>query len=59
MKDIEKVYSEALISKPKNINDIMNANQRKGYLVAADQEKDNLKAWKITSTGEEYVRNMK
>jgi len=53
--DIEECYNEARLKKPANTADVMNRNQRKGYLVPAKEKKDNLKAWKITPSGEEYV----
>ena len=57
--DIERCYEEALISKPANITDVMNANQRKGYLRASPEKKDGKKAWIMTLTGERYVEQMK
>lgn len=53
--DIDKCYSDTRLTKPANTTDVMNRNQKKGYLVASDERKDDLKAWKITPSGEEYV----
>lgn len=55
--DIETCYEKALIAKPGNTTDVMNRNQKKGFLLVTT-EKDNMKAWRITSSGEEYVENM-
>lgn len=57
--DIESCFDEARITKPLNITDIMNKNQRKGYLMPpAEKLKDAKKAWIITQTGEDYVKQM-
>ena len=53
--DIGECYNEARLKKPANTTDVMNRNQQKGYLVPAEEKKDNLKAWKITPSGEQYV----
>ena len=55
--DIDQCFQEALIAKPANTNDRMNSNQKKGFLLRAP-DKDDLKTWRITSSGEEYVQNM-
>jgi len=58
-KDIERCYSDARITPPKNINDIMNKNQKKGYLMPASAIKDSAKTWVITQSGEDYVNQLK
>lgn len=57
--DIERCYTEARIPKPKNIGDLMNRVQGRGYLMPAPKKKDNKKAWIITTSGEKYVKQMK
>lgn len=57
--DIENCYTVARITKPKNVSDVMNRLQAKGYLMPANQKKDNKKAWIITKSGEEYVEQLK
>jgi hypothetical protein len=57
--DIEKCYVETRISKVKNIGDLMNRVQGKAYLMPASAKKDGKKAWVITKTGEEYVKQLK
>ena len=56
--DIEQCYLDALIAKPRNTNDVMNANQKKGYLIQTPN-KDGKKAWRISPSGEKYIEGMK
>jgi len=53
--DIENCYTEARITKPANITDLMNRVQGKGYVMPAPEKKDKKKAWVITGSGEDYV----
>ena len=55
--DIDKCFAEALIAKPANTSDVMNANQKKAYLIQTPG-KDGKKAWRISRPGEEYVEKM-
>lgn len=55
--DIAKCYDETRIIKPKNLTDIMNKLQAKGYVKPAG-EKEGKKCWVITQSGEEYVEQM-
>jgi hypothetical protein len=57
--DIQNCYDQARITKPANINGIMNQIQATGYVMEVKEKKDNKKAWVITGTGEKYVREMK
>jgi len=57
--DIQNCYDQARITKPANINSIMNQIQSTGYVMEAKEKKDNKKAWVITGTGEKYVQEMK
>ena len=56
--DIAKCYDEARITKPKNLTDIMNKLQAKGYVKPVG-EKDGKKAWVITQSGEGRLDQMK
>ena len=56
-KDIEKKFREAKEKIPSNINSLINRNIEKGYIMEAEQEKDGLKAWILTHTGERFVEN--
>jgi len=55
--DIAKCYDEARITKPRNLTDVMNKLQAKGYVKPAG-EKESKKSWVITQSGEEYVEQM-
>jgi hypothetical protein len=59
VKDLENCYSQTRIPKPANLSDVMNRNQGKGLVVRTEGRKDNLVAWAITRSGEEYVEKMK
>ena len=41
---------------PANINDAVNKNIEKGYIMDA-KKKDSKKAWTLTATGERFVEN--
>lgn len=53
--DIKIGFREARISAPKNINDVVNKNIAKGYMMDAEQSKAGKKAWVLTGTGLEVV----
>jgi hypothetical protein len=55
--DIKKGFREAKIKPPQNINDKVNKNIAKGYMMEAAEEKDNKKAWVLTNTGEKTIEN--
>ena len=55
--DINKGFRDAKIKPPQNINDKVNRNIAKGYMMEAVEEKDNKKAWVLTSTGEKIVES--
>ena len=56
--DIQNCYNSSRITKPANINGIMNRIQETGYVMEVKEKKDNKKAWVITATGEKYVQEM-
>jgi len=58
VKDIIACYDRTRRVKPKNPNQIINANVERGIFAEAREKKDGLKAWVITRTGEEYVEQM-
>ncbi len=58
VKDIIECYKITRIAKPKNPNQIINANVRRHIFAEADEKKDGLKAWVLTRTGEAYVEQM-
>ncbi len=56
-KDLEDGFREAKEKPPKNINDMVNKNIKKGFMMETKERKDKLKAWTLTSTGERFVEN--
>lgn len=55
--DIEGVFRLAKEKLPANINDAVNKNITRGFMMEAEEKKDSKKAWGLTSTGERYVEN--
>ncbi len=56
-KDLEKSFRDAKQKPPQNINDKVNKNIQKGYMMEASEAKDSKKAWVLTNTGEEIVES--
>ncbi|MGB3906792.1 MAG: hypothetical protein WBB22_17945 [Anaerolineae bacterium] len=42
---------------PDNVGDKVQKNIRNGHMMVAKEKKDNLTAWTLTNSGEEYVEN--
>jgi hypothetical protein len=55
--DLEKGYRAAKEKLPSNINVNVNESIRKGHMMETKEKKDNMKAWVITRTGEQYIQN--
>jgi hypothetical protein len=55
--DLEGVFRAARERLPKNMNDAVNKNIARGYLMEAVEKKGAKKAWNLTSTGERLVEN--
>jgi hypothetical protein len=53
--DLENVFRSAREKLPKNMNDAVNKNIARGFLMEAAEKKDSRKAWQLTSTGERFV----
>lgn len=53
--DLEGVFRAARERLPKNMNDAVNKNVARGFLMEAAEKKDSKKAWILTSTGERFV----
>ena len=53
--DLEAVFRNAREKLPKNMNDAVNKNVARGFLMEAAEKKDAKKAWQLTSTGERFV----
>ena len=57
VRDLENAFRAAKERVPANINDKVNKNIEKGYIMESKGRKDNLKAWVLTNSGEQYVEN--
>jgi len=55
IKDLEKIFHAAKERPPKNINDAVNKNIARGFVMEAQQKKDSIKAWCLTNSGESYL----
>ena len=55
--DIEVGFRSAKEPPPININDAVNKNIRKGFIMSADEKKNNKQAWVLTNLGIQYVDN--
>lgn len=53
--DVSQLFREAKEKQPANINDLVNNNIKKGFIMDAAEKKDNKKAWGLTVLGENYV----
>jgi len=55
VKDLTEGFMSAREPVPGNINDKVNLNITKGYIMSAKEKKDKLKAWLLTNSGERFV----
>jgi len=55
--DIEVGFRSAKEPPPGNISDVVNKNIRKGFIMSAEEKKDNKQAWVLTNLGKQYVDN--
>lgn len=53
--DLEATFRAAREKLPKNVNDAVNKNVARGFLMEAKEKKDSKKAWQLTATGERFV----
>lgn len=58
VKDIETCYLEARILQPKNLSDSLNKVQKRGFIMPVSDEKDKMKTWVITQSGEDYINSL-
>lgn len=54
-RDVADGFRAAKESLPTNINDKVNSNIGKGYMMEAKEKKDKFKAWVLTNSGEKFV----
>ena len=55
VKDLAIGFERAKEKIPSNINDKVNKNIAKGYMMEAQERKDNFTAWILTNSGEKFV----
>ncbi len=55
VEDLEKTYRLAKDPSPTNLNDKINKNIAKGFLMEATEKKDKKKAWELTTLGKKFV----
>jgi len=55
--DLERVFRAAREKLPANMNDAVNKNIARGFMMEAKEKKDSKKAWYLTSTGERFVES--
>ena len=55
--NIKEEFRKAKEPLPSNINQTINANIKKGYMMVTESKKDKLKAWILTNSGEKFVEN--
>ena len=53
--DLTESFKSAREKPPKNLNDAVNKNISRGYIMEDPEGKDNKKAWVLTNSGEEFV----
>ena len=57
--DLEIAFRSAREKVPKNMNDAVNKNIARGFLMEAKAKKNLKKAWHLTATGEIFVEGMR
>lgn len=55
--DIKKSFALAKLPAPSNINDKINMNIKNGHIMEVEEKKDSKKAWVLTVSGENFVKN--
>ena len=55
VKDLERDWKAAREKVPKNIGDKVQKNIKKGHMMESKEEKDNLRTWILTNSGEKYI----
>lgn len=56
-KDLEKGFRDAREQVPPNVADKIQKNITKGHMMEAGEEKDGLKAYVLTNSGQQFVEN--
>lgn len=55
VRDLTEGFRAAREPVPANINDKVNANIAKAYMMPVKEKKDKLKAWMVTNSGERFI----
>jgi hypothetical protein len=55
--DLENIFRSAREKLPKNMNDAVNKNIARGFIMEAAEKKDSKKAWNLTGSGERFVES--
>ena len=55
--DLENVFRSAREKLPKNMNDAVNKNIARGFIMEAAEKKDSKKAWNLTASGERFIED--
>lgn len=53
--EIKECFRQAKIPAPKNVNDVVNKNIAKGFMMESGDRRSNAKGWVLTMSGEQYV----
>ena len=56
-KDLIDIFQQAREKPPTNINDMINKNISKGFLMETKKQKNSQKTWLLTASGENYVES--
>lgn len=57
--DLKKAFYSSKLTLPSNINDQVNMNIKKGYMMAVSEKKNKKTAWMLTDLGERRLEDMK
>jgi len=57
-KDLGDGFRNAKETSPSNINDRVNKNIDRGYVMIVKEKKDGKKAWILTNTGEQFINQL-
>ena len=59
VEDLKKTFRSSKEQMPENLNDKINKNIAKGYLMDSASKKDSKKAWELTASGERCIETLK
>lgn len=53
--EIKECFRRAKIPAPKNVNDVVNKNIAKGFMMESGSQRPGVKSWVLTMSGEQHV----